>query len=655
MYNSKKAMNMKFYKKQLVRLMTVITCCLLCMEAEAQDNNFYIYLCLGQSNMEGNAPFEARDTIVDSRFQMLATVDNPRLGRRMGNWYPARAPLCRPETGLTPADYFGRTMVKQLPSNIRIGVVHVAVGGCKIELYDEKTRSEYVKTAPDWMHNMLKNYNDDPYKRLVEMAKKAQKQGVIKGILLHQGESNTGDKQWPQKVKTVYENLLHDLGLHAEQVPLIAGELVNADHQGQCAAMNPIIDTLPGVIPTAHVVSSKGLSCAKDHLHFDAAGYRVLGKRYAEIALRLLGVKLTTAEDILNNSVACPTNSPGNDFPRTDKSRKAYFKVFAPEVKRLQVDICGTKYDLDKDENGWWTGNTRPLPYGLHYYQLLADGMGTADPSSVTAFGCGRYMSVLEVAEGSEGDYYRPQQVEHGQVRYCTYFSKTQNKYRTAVVYTPAGYDKGKQKYPVLYLQHGMAEDRTGWTRQGHAQMILDNLIAQGKCKPMIVVMESGDIEVPFHASSPDKADAERERYGSSFCTLIINDLIPWVDSHFRTRADRTHRAMAGLSWGGKQTFDIAFNHPDKFAYAGAFSGAIFGLNLDNAYNGIFTDANQFNKTYKVLFLGSGTDENMGTPQLVKDLKNRGIHVNTFLSQGTAHEWLTWRRCLREFLPLLFQ
>ena len=161
-------------------------------EAFAQDENFYVYLCLGQSNMEGSAHYEAQDTLVNPRFQILSAVDNKELGRVKGNWYPARAPLCRPNTGLTPADYFGRTMVENLPENVRIGVVHVAVGGCRIELFQKDKREAYVKTAPDWMAGILKAYDNDPYGRLVEMAKIAQKDGVIKGILLHQGESNTG-------------------------------------------------------------------------------------------------------------------------------------------------------------------------------------------------------------------------------------------------------------------------------------------------------------------------------------------------------------------------------------------------------------------------------------------------------------------------------
>lgn len=606
--------------------------------------------------MEGSAHYEAQDTLVNPRFQVLSAVDNKELGRVKGNWYPARAPLCRPNTGLTPADYFGRTMVENLPENVRIGVVHVAVGGCRIELFQKDKREAYVKTAPDWMAGILKAYDNDPYGRLVEMAKIARKDGVIKGILLHQGESNTGEQDWPQKVKSVYESLLADLNLKAEEVPLLAGEVVNADHGGVCASMNPIIATLPQVIKNAAVVSSKGLSCAADHLHFDAVGYRVLGRRYAEQMLKLMGKELITAEEIMKSTTPASTNMHGCDFPRLDKENRAYFRIHSPHVKRLQVDICGKKYDMSKDENGWWTVKTEPLVVGFHYYFLLVDGFSVIDPMTTTFFGCSRMAGGIEVPEGEEGNYYRTQHVPHGQVRTCTYYSETQQRFRRCVVYTPAEYEtKPKKRYPVLYLQHGMGEDETGWSTQGLMYNIMDNQIAEGKCVPMIVVMESGDVEVGFRPRPGKDVNEERNLYGASFAKLMINDLIPMIDKTFRTYTDREHRAMAGLSWGGKQTFDITLTNLDKFSYIGGFSGAIFGLNVEDAFNGVFTDASAFNKKVHCLFLGCGTEENMGTAQLVKSLRDMGIRVASYESQGTAHEWLTWRRCLNEFLPNLFK
>jgi alpha-L-fucosidase 2 len=256
----------------------------------APKNVRYVFLCFGQSNMEGFPGIEEQDKgPVDERFQMLAAVDLPAQGRTKGHWYPAVPPLSRPIAGIGPADYFGRTLVSNLPPHISVGVVNVAVPGCKIELFGKDTFQSYAETAPKWMTNIIADYGGNPYQRLVTMAKLAQKDGVIKGILLHQGESNANDKNWPQKVKRVYDNLLKDLDLKASEVPLLAGEVVHADQQGACAGMNRIIAELPGKIPTAHVVSSSGCPSRPDHLHFTPAGYRELGERYAWTMLPLLG------------------------------------------------------------------------------------------------------------------------------------------------------------------------------------------------------------------------------------------------------------------------------------------------------------------------------------------------------------------------------
>ena len=255
----------------------ILSVCMLCAsvggwaqkDGGKPDPDLYVVLCFGQSNMAGNARVENRDLRdVDERFRMMAAVDDSGRKREKGKWYTAVPPLCRPGDGLTPVDYFGRTLVATLPENVKVGVINVAIGGCHIETFMEDSIATYVAhRAPGWMKGMLKDYGNDPYARLVEMARLAQKDGVIKGILVHQGESNTGDKAWPKKVKTVYESLLNDL----------------------CASMNNIIRTLPQVVPTAAVVSSAGCTCATDSLHFDAAGYRELGRRYAEKMLYLLG------------------------------------------------------------------------------------------------------------------------------------------------------------------------------------------------------------------------------------------------------------------------------------------------------------------------------------------------------------------------------
>ena len=257
----------------------------------SQDPNFYIYLCLGQSNMEGAAKAEFQDSTVNPRFQVMAAVDCERPVRKKGNWYPAVPPLCRCNTNLGPADYFGRTMVENLPANVKVGVIVVAIGGCKIELFDKQNYQGYVETAPVWMKGMIKEYDGNPYARLVEMARLAQKDGVIKGILLHQGESNPNDSLWTRKVKGVYDNLMNDLKLNAKEVPLLAGETVNADQGGVCAGFNPIIATLPQTLPNSYVISSSGCPDGPDNLHFSAQGYRMLGKRYAEKMLAIEGAK----------------------------------------------------------------------------------------------------------------------------------------------------------------------------------------------------------------------------------------------------------------------------------------------------------------------------------------------------------------------------
>ena len=621
------------------------------------DPDFYIFLCFGQSNMEGAARPEAEDLKSPGpRFLLMPAVDDPQRGRKMGEWCEASAPLCRPNTGLTPADWFGRTMIETLPEHIKVGVIHVAIGGIKIEGFMPDQIAEYVKTAPGWMKGMLEAYGNNPYERLVTLAKKAQQDGVIKGVLMHQGESNTGDPEWADKVQRVYDRLLGDLQLKPEEVPLLAGEVVQADGEGQCIAMNKQIDLLPKTLHTAHVVSSTGCSNGPDKLHFDAAGYRELGRRYGEKMLTLMGYQVRSPFTVPADAVTAETTIPGNEFPKIDSERRAYFRVNAPEAHRVQVDICGKKYDMRRDGQGVWCATTDPLAVGFHYYFINIGGVNVIDPATETFFGCNRQAGGIEIPEGPEGDYYRPQQgIAHGQVRSFYYYASSTGEWRHAMVYTPAAYEKGKQRYPVLYLQHGMGEDETGWTRQGRMQHIMDNLIASGEAVPMIVVMESGDVKEPFRGGDNRQGFSQ---YGASFYKVMINDLIPTIDSKFRTLRDRDHRAMAGLSWGGHQTFDIVLQHTDQFSYMGTFSGAIFGLDVKTAYDGIFTRPDEFNKNIHYLFMMSGTegmDQMFGTRKLVDELNAQGIHAHYYESVGTDHEWLTWRRGLRQFLPHLFK
>ena len=639
------------------------------------DKNFYIFLCFGQSNMEGAAKPEAQDLVSPGpRFRLMPAVDFPATDQRperfMGEWCEATPPLCRPNTGLTPADWFGRTLVASLPENIRIGVIHVAIGGIDIKGFLPDSIPTYVKTAPSWMKGMLAAYDNDPYKRLVTLAKKAQKDGVIKGILMHQGETNTGDPKWAGMVQQVYDNLCGDLQLKPEEVPLFAGNIVQAGGQGVCFSCKKQIDELPQTVHTCQVISSDDCSNGPDRLHFDAAGYRELGCRYGEAVARFLGyepkrphIDMPKKIEVPADAFIAETTVPGNDFPKVDKEGRAYFRIQAPEARKVVVDVCSKKYDMQSDGKGGFMAVTDPLPVGFHYYFMNINGVNFIDPSTETFFGCNREAGGIEIPEGPEGDYYRPQQgVPAGQVRSIYYYSThsvaggtaadTQGEWRHALVYTPAEYEQGKKKYPVLYLQHGMGEDETGWSKQGHMQHIMDNAIAAGKAVPMIVVMESGDIKAPFRGGNNQ---AGRSEYGASFYPVLLNDLIPYIDKNFRTLADREHRAMAGLSWGGHQTFDVVLTNLDKFAWMGTFSGAIFGLDVKTAYDGVFTNAAEFNKKIHYLYMNWGSDDFIKSDGIVKQLRELGIKVEASESKGTGHEWLTWRRGLNEFISHLFK
>ena len=650
----------------------------------AVDPNFYIFLCFGQSNMEGNARPEAADLASPGpRFLLMPAVDFPAAGdrpaRKMGEWCEASAPLCRPNTGLTPADWFGRTMVESLPKNIKIGVIHVAIGGIDIKGFLPDSIKEYAeKKAPGWMKGMLAAYDNNPYKRLVELAKKAQKDGVIKGILMHQGETNTGDPKWAGMVKQVYENLCGDLQLKPEEVNLYVGNIVQAGGRGVCIGCKKQIDELPQTIHTCQVISSDDCSNGPDRLHFDAAGYRELGCRYAEAVARHLGFEpkrpknmpVAKKIEVPADAVTVENAIPGNEFPKIDKQRRAYFRIQAPEARKVVVDICSKKYEMLPDGKGGFMAVTDPLPVGFHYYFMNIDGVNFIDPASETYFGCNREAGGLEVPEGPEGDYYRPQQgIAHGQVRSIYYFAEhstlnghqpiangqkptANGEWRHALVYTPAEYEKGKKKYPVLYLQHGMGEGETSWMLQGKMQHIMDNAIAKGEAVPMIVVMESGDIKQPFGGGNNRQGMSD---YGASFYPVLLNDLIPYIDANFRTKADRENRAMAGLSWGGHQTFDIVLNNMDKFAWMGTFSGAIFGLDVKTAYNGVFANAEEFNKKMHYFYMNWGSEDFIKSQQIVDGLRGLGIKVDSSVSEGTGHEFLTWRRGLHEFIPHLFK
>jgi enterochelin esterase family protein len=368
------------------------------------------------------------------------------------------------------------------------------------------------------------------------------------------------------------------------------------------------------------------------------------------------------------------TNVWGSEYPRVDSAGRVQIRVKASDATKVKVNFwSGPKVGMVKQTDGFWTVTTPPLAPGLHYYTLVIDGAEVGDTNTHAFFGGSKPASAVEVPEPGS-TYYSIQNVPHGQVREVWYYSKVTGTWRHALVYTPPNYDtQANARYPVLYLQHGGGEDETGWTKQGNANFILDNLIAAKSCKPMILVMAYGyarragqpapDLTgKPF--GSPEMMKAMQEM-AAAFEDDVTQVLIPYIDSTFRTLPDRDHRAMAGLSMGGMQTFQITLNHLDLFSYIGGFSGADSSLVFDNqrldpktAHNGVFADPAAFAKKVHLLWLGVGTvePENMraGLQRLHKSLLEANIQHVFYESPGTDHEWQTWRRDLKDFAPRLF-
>lgn len=297
----------------------------------AVDSNFYIFLCFGQSNMEGQGTITAADRNVDERFLVMNTTDcDAANGNALYSWRKAVPPLARCGVGLGPVDYFGRLLLDSItPHNpdIRIGVVDVAVAGCGIELFitTDDTDLEYKKTAADWMQGMIAAYGGRPYQRLVDAAREAQKSGVIKGILLHQGESNTGDPKWPGQVAAIYDSLISQLNLNAEEVPLLVGEVITSEKGGACGSHNKVVAKVPEVVENAYVVSAKNLAGKSDGLHFTDNSYRVLGKRYAKQWLSSAGYTINELPDIVEEKdvTACDKYRwEGKDYTKSRKLSK---------------------------------------------------------------------------------------------------------------------------------------------------------------------------------------------------------------------------------------------------------------------------------------------------------------------------------------------
>jgi enterochelin esterase-like enzyme len=374
----------------------------------------------------------------------------------------------------------------------------------------------------------------------------------------------------------------------------------------------------------------------------------------------LLSCAVLTAQENYgktDSGQSASTTVPGAEYPRILPDNRVIFRIEAPDAQKVQVDLLQV-YDMVKNDEGIWTGNTNPLPPGFHYYYLMIDGYRFADPASETFFGVGRRMSGIEIPAPDQ-EFFTPRNNPHGQIRECYFYSEVRKKYERIFVYTPAEYDAHPdKKYPVLYLQHGMGEDETGWVTQGKLNIIMDNLIEDGKARPMIIVVSDGGIAAMFRPKPGEDVNEARKRFGADFTPLLLMEIFPYIEKTFRVFTDRDNRAMAGLSWGGYQTFQIVLNNLDKFSYMGGFSGAgIFNPEADikNVYNGVFSDGTAFNKKMHAFFLGFGSEEGQRMKSLSDALKEAGIHHIYYVSGGTAHEWHTWRRCLHEFAPLLFR
>ena len=352
------------------------------------------------------------------------------------------------------------------------------------------------------------------------------------------------------------------------------------------------------------------------------------------------------------------SNVPGAEYPQINSERRARFRLSAPRADKVELNLTG-RHPMTKDENGVWTVTTEPLVVGFHYYSFIVDGVNVADPGSEAYFGSSWMSSGIEVPD-PDGAFYDTKNVPHGDVRVRPYFSKTGNAWRHAYVYTPPGYDNSNTRYPVLYLQHGAGEDERGWTMQGRANFILDNLIAAGKAKPMIIVMENGGGSALFANRGEPGANAAGGRgrgnaASSQFAEILIRETMPMIEANYRTLTDRANRAIAGLSMGAGQAWQIGTANLDKFAYLGGFSGGATG-EPQTAYNGVMADAKAFNKRMKVLYISIGTEENVqGARTFHQKLNEHGITHVYYESPGTAHEWQTWRRSLNGFAPLLFR
>ena len=393
------------------------------------------------------------------------------------------------------------------------------------------------------------------------------------------------------------------------------------------------------------------------------------GSVLAIAALGLVSVNLNA--QVKEDFKPCTSNQNGKQYPMVNSDRVVRAQISAPDANSVKLDIGGVKYDLKKDANGVWTGESAPQDEGFHYYQLNVDGADVPDPSSLYYYGASRWGSGIDVPAPDQ-DFYAVKNVPQGQMREIYYWSETNQAMRHCFVYTPAEYDTNADKrYPVLYLQHGGGENEYGWPQQGRTAQIMDNLIAAGQAVPFIIVMDNGTWTMPRPAAPAAAPQGQRPQGGrpaggfgmpanwaDGIANTFINDIIPMIDSRFRTIADAEHRAMAGLSMGGMQTKAIAFPRPDVFSNIGIFSGGTITVAEADAQPGfretnklVFVSFGSRELENRVAGFGDGTDPKEET----EDLAASGINAHFYVSPGTAHEWQSWRRALYQFAQLLFK
>ncbi len=390
------------------------------------------------------------------------------------------------------------------------------------------------------------------------------------------------------------------------------------------------------------------------------------------------------SDQMADDARPASSNVPGAQFPKLDPERRATFRIRAPDAKTMSLSLPDSH--ATKGEDGNWDITTGVLAPGFHYYTISVDGAVAADPASDSYFGTGKMSSGIEVPSPGE-DFYLPKDVPHGDIRAHYYLAKSTGVTRRCFVYTPPDYDTHlKARYPVLYLQHGMGEDARGWATQGRVGFIMDNLLVEGKAKPMLIVMDDGGITPgsmggprgrggfsgrrgggPVQANAPGGTNgpaftadggAPGGNFWDPFTKVLISDIIPMIDATYRTIPDRQHRALAGLSLGGTQTWQITQSHLDTFAAIGSFSAPFGFPDVPGGFNGLLGDPAAFGQQVNVLFVSVGTAEGgltSGSGRFHQALAQAGIKHVYYESPGTAHEWQTWRRSLHEFAPLLFQ